>query len=130
MKTTAKVFLIIGMVLGFYAVFPLIFGVKTINRLNCARHKSQLTAWGVLSIIFVSIIGGILVLCIPQKELDKNPTPIYQPNINPNYELDNKKENKKIDYIQNIKELKELYDCGAINEQEYQKLKAEMLSNN
>ena len=39
MKTAAKVFLIIGMILGFYLIFPIVLGSITIRKINEAKSK-------------------------------------------------------------------------------------------
>lgn len=65
MKTAAKVFIIIGMITGFYLILPIIFGAIALSKLN----KNQLTTgWKVVVLIFVSVIGGILLLCLPKEE--------------------------------------------------------------
>ena len=72
MKTCAKVFLIIGMCLTFYLVLPLIFGIITIKKLDTVLTRGEIIPWGVLSIIFVSQIGGILVLCMSDDHFREN----------------------------------------------------------
>ncbi len=91
MKTAAKVLLIIGMVLTslsqlwvtvcllfvyfigiLYAPVALIltalaivFGVISYKKLNQATCRAEFpTVWGVLSIIFVSLPAGIIMLCM------------------------------------------------------------------
>lgn len=69
MKTAAKVFIIIGMIVGCWTILPLIFGGITLSKLKKAQSKSELVAWGVLDIFFCSLIGGILVLCLKDEDL-------------------------------------------------------------
>ncbi len=69
MKTAAKVFIIIGMIVGCWAILPLIFGGITLSKLKKAQSKSELVAWGVLDLFFCSLIGGILVLCLKDEDL-------------------------------------------------------------
>ena len=91
MRTTAKVFLIIGMIVGplsqFWSTICLLFvygigilympfaialsalaitfGVISLKKLKNATCRAELpTTWGVLSLIFVSIPAGILMLCM------------------------------------------------------------------
>ena len=71
MKTAAKVFIIIGMIVGCWTILPLIFGGITLSKLKKAQSKSERVAWGVLDIFFCSFIGGILVLCIKDEDLAK-----------------------------------------------------------
>ncbi len=69
MKTVAKVFIIIGMVLSFWAILPLIFGFLALGKLNNATQKSDVAPlWAILTIIFVSPLAGILMFFIPDEE--------------------------------------------------------------
>lgn len=72
MKTAAKVFIILSMIVGFWMILPLIFGGITLSKLNSAQSKSELVVWGVLDIFFCGLIGGILVLCLSDEDLKKN----------------------------------------------------------
>ena len=72
MKTCAKVFLIIGMCLTFYLILPIVFGVITIKKLDTVLIRGEIIPWGVLSIIFVSQVGGILVLCMSDDHFREN----------------------------------------------------------
>ena len=126
MKKAAKVFLIIGMVLSFYIVISIVFGIITIKRINRAHEKSELVGWGVVSILFVSVLGGIFTLCIRQEELDSNPALYYKAAGECKDSIPTK-QNNELDYIGNIKQLKELLDSGAITQAEYDELKAEQL---
>ena len=76
MKTVAKVFIIIGMVLGFYMIYPIILGYFALKNLKTATKADDLRVWGILTIIFVSTLGGIFMLLIKDEELAENiPTP-------------------------------------------------------
>ena len=65
MKTAAKVFIIIGMVFGFYSILPLIFGFIALSKM---KKNQMTTGWKVCTLIFVNIIAGILLLCMPKEE--------------------------------------------------------------
>ncbi|MEE1025338.1 MAG: hypothetical protein U0L48_09795 [Acutalibacteraceae bacterium] len=60
MKTAAKVFIIIGMICGFWWVLPLVFGIIVLVKM---KNDQLTTGWKVVTLIFVSLIGGILLLC-------------------------------------------------------------------
>ncbi len=60
MKKVAKIFIIIGMICGFWCILPLIFGFRTLKRINA---NTLTTGDKVLTLIFVNTIGGILLLC-------------------------------------------------------------------
>ena len=113
MKTAAKVFLIIGMVLQFYFVLPIIFGAITISKINNARYKSELTGWGVVSIIFVSVLGGIFTLCIPGYEFSHKPQYTSTSSSSSSTSSSNSTTFKK------LADLKSLYDDGIIDEATY-----------
>ena len=68
MKTAAKVFIIIGMVLQFYLIFPLIIGILALKKINNATSKSELTGWAIATILLNSPLGGIFMLLIPESE--------------------------------------------------------------
>ncbi len=64
METIAKVFIIIGMIVGFWSILPLIFGGIALSKMK----KGELTAgWKVCVLLFVNIIAGILLLCMPNE---------------------------------------------------------------
>jgi hypothetical protein len=105
MKKAAKVFIIIGMVLGFYAIVPIIVGILALKKLNEASRAQELETLGILTIIFCSVLGGILMLCVKDDDLSASAP----------------------DYIQNIKDLNELYKGGSLTKEEYETLKAEQL---
>lgn len=63
MKTAAKVFIIIGMIIGAIGILPLIFGGITLSKMKQATCKSDITTWAILTLLFCSLIGGILLLC-------------------------------------------------------------------
>lgn len=71
MKTLTKVVLILNMVFGFWAIFPLIFGGITLSKLEHATRKDDLVVWGVLDLFFCSLLSGILVLCLQESDLKK-----------------------------------------------------------
>ncbi len=60
MKAAAKVFIIIGIILGFWSILPLIFGIIALNKI---KKNEMTTGWKVVTLLFVSPIAGILLLC-------------------------------------------------------------------
>ena len=68
MKTAAKVFIIIGMIVGFWMILPLIFGGITLSKMKTATSKSDLTVWAILTLLFCNMIGGILLLCCKDED--------------------------------------------------------------
>lgn len=68
MKTAAKIFTIIGMVFGFWAILPLVFGILSLKKMNEATCKKDLTTMAVLNLLFCNMIGGILMLCLKDED--------------------------------------------------------------
>ena len=117
MKKAAKVFLILGMVLTFYLIFPVVLGCITINKINDAKSTEELKKWGVLSIIFVSVLGGIFTLCIRDYELANYKVKLTSKT---GYETED-------DPSEKLVELKSLLDEGIIDEQTYQEKRKKYL---
>ena len=69
MKTAAKVFIILGMICGFWAILPLIFGIIALKKLKTATTKDELTTTAILTLLFCNLIGGILMLCLKDEDL-------------------------------------------------------------
>ncbi len=69
MKTAAKVFIILGMICGFWTILPLIFGIIALKKLKTATKKEELTTSAVLTLLFCNLIGGILMLCLKDEDL-------------------------------------------------------------
>ena len=79
MKKAAKIFLIIGIIAGFWTIVCPIIGIKTVKRINTATSKAELKALGICSIIFVNVLGGIFTLCIPEEALKANAPAVEAP---------------------------------------------------
>ncbi len=65
MKTVAKVFIIIGMIVGCWTILPLIFGFIALNKL---KKNEMTTGWKIVTLLFVNLIAGILLLCMSDEE--------------------------------------------------------------
>jgi hypothetical protein len=65
MKTAAKVFIIIGMIVGFWYVLPLIFGIIALNKMKKGKPS---VGFSVCVLIFCSLLGGIFLLCSKEEE--------------------------------------------------------------
>ena len=73
MKTAAKVFIILGMVLQCFLIFPLIVGFIALKKLKNAKSKSELTVIAIVTLLLCNTIGGILMLCLPESEFATAP---------------------------------------------------------
>lgn len=69
MKTAAKVFIIIGMIFGCWYILPLIFGFIALSKM---KNNQMTTGWKICVLLFVNIIAGILLLCMPNEETASN----------------------------------------------------------
>lgn len=69
MKTVAKVFIILSMVVGFWMIFPLVVGIIALNKLNSAKSASELVTIGIFTLLFCNVIAGILMLCMTDEQL-------------------------------------------------------------
>ena len=65
MKTLAKVFIIIGMVLQFWMIVPLIFGFVTLKKMKTEKPSIVLS---VLDIFFISPLAGLFLLLSKPEE--------------------------------------------------------------
>lgn len=84
MKTAAQVFIIIGMVCGFWVILPLIFGGIALSQMSKGQRPS--TGISVCVLLFCNIIGGILLLCAKDEDFYKPGTNNgYNPNMNNGY---------------------------------------------
>lgn len=59
MKTAAKIFIIIGMVVGFWMILPLIFGGIALSQM---KTKKPSLAMSICVLIFCSVLGGVFLL--------------------------------------------------------------------
>ena len=59
MKQVAKVFIIISMIVGIFAIYPTILGAIALNKM---KEGPLSTGWKVVILLFVNTISGILLL--------------------------------------------------------------------
>ena len=60
MKKAIRIQVIVGMIVGCWTILPLIFGPIVLKKM---KNGELTTGWKVMTIIFVSVIAGILMLC-------------------------------------------------------------------
>lgn len=65
MKTLAKVFIIIGMVCGFWAVLPLVFGIIALNKM---KKEKPSTGLSICVLLFCNLLGGLFLLLSKPEE--------------------------------------------------------------
>ena len=127
MKTAAKVLLIIGMVCTFYLIYPIILGIYAYKMIDNAKKKEDLMLWGILSIFFVSTLGGVFMLLIPDNEMNYEYVDMSSSD-NTSYGKPEEKKEEEKDVVDKLKELKDLLDSGAISSEEYDKIKNDLLN--
>ena len=115
MKKAAKVFIILGMVIRFYMIYPLVIGSLALKKIDNAKDTSELTVWGVVCLFLVSILGGLFTICIKQEELGPKPvTNTYADVEVPEPSPDDD------DTIRQLKLLKASYLRGQIDRKTYE----------
>ena len=114
MKTAAKVFIIIGMVFGFYLIFPLVIGILALKKLDEAKTKDELILMGILTLILCSLLGGLFMLLVKEEDLAGNVQPAAPQSNN-----EQKEEPKTGSMEEELKKLSDLKDKNLITEEEY-----------
>lgn len=96
---------------GAISLIIAIFAYKHFMEAQCASDIK--TSWKIITLIFVGLVEGILMFCIKDEHF-----PGYIP---PQTVTENGD-----DYMTQFAKLKELYDMGAITEEEYKRLKNDL----
>ena len=65
MKTAAKIFIIIGMIVGFWTILPLVFGIIALKQMKTQKPSTGIC---VCVLLFCSLLGGIFLLCSKDEE--------------------------------------------------------------
>lgn len=69
MKTAAKVFIVIGLILRFCLIFPIVLGAIALKKLKASKKKEDFgTGWAVTVLILVGIVAGILLLVMKDED--------------------------------------------------------------
>lgn len=129
MKTAAKVFIIMGMIFGCIAILPLIFGGIGLSKINSAKDRSELVGMGVCVLLFCSLLGGIFMLCIPNEQLagagvgtgEQNQQVVVDVHPTQTKQSDD-------DATEKLAKLKNLKDSGAISDEEFERMKKDILA--
>lgn len=116
MKTAAKVFIIIGIVTGFWLIVPLIVGIIALKKLESASSHSELVGIGVVTLIFCSLLGGLFMLLVKDEDLN---------NIVPEVKISESKEDDSI--VDKIQKLSELKKDGTISDAEFEEVKKSVI---
>jgi hypothetical protein len=133
-----KEILIGGFIDLFSAIFrlaPISLAVVINKKLDRVFSKSELLIWSILCLLFVNVISGVLMLIIPEDQVNPN---FYKPSkfkFKKEKETVIKFEGKKSEPVDNSKEieqqlanLKALYEKGGISLEEYEEVKNSLIS--
>lgn len=69
MKTAAKVFIVFGMIFGFYLIFPIVVGAIAFKKLNNATTIKEVHSFGIVTLFFCSFLGGIFMIATDETDL-------------------------------------------------------------
>ena len=131
MKTAAKVFIILGMIFGCIAILPLIFGGIGLSKINSAKDRSELVGMGVCVLLFCSLLGGIFMLCIPNEQLAGADAGAGAGAQNQQVVVDvhpTQTKQSDDDTTEKLAKLKNLKDSGAISDEEFERMKKDILA--
>ncbi len=73
MKTAAKIFIIVGMICGFWTVLPIIFGAIALKKMKAGKPT---VGFSVCVLLFCSTLGGIFLLCSKESEYASVEAPV------------------------------------------------------
>ena len=68
MRTAAKVFIWIGMIFGFYLIFPIIVGVFALKKLDGSTDLKEIHNFGIVTLFFCNFLGGLFMIAIDEKD--------------------------------------------------------------
>ena len=111
MKKITKILIIVGMVVSWFLIYPVVLGICAIKKLETAKFKNDLVGWAVITLVFVNPVAGILMLTLRDEDLGSEDDLYYMESSKPtNFALE------KLDNIEKIYQLKEQ---GLISEEEF-----------
>jgi len=126
MKTAARVFIILGMVCGFWMIVPLIVGAIALGKLSSAKSKDELLGVSICTLLFCSVLGGVFMLCLSDSEFEGAKT---EPKTDTNVTITTVNEPKASaeDVTVKLEKLNKLRQNGVITEEEYEAKKKELI---
>jgi hypothetical protein len=69
MKQAAKIFIWLSIVLGFWVILPVVFGLPALKKLDTSKTTAELGSSPILVLLFVNVIAGILMLVMKDADL-------------------------------------------------------------
>lgn len=104
-----------------YLITAIIIDITAIRKLDKVTKNSDLTAIGILSLIFGNLLGGIFILCVSNKDLSENRLNSNTEDLSDTIKIkdppDISAEADK--YFEELNDLKYLLDNGLITKEEY-----------
>lgn len=110
MKIGCRIFILIGMVLGLFLVFPFVVGIIALIKLEQVKDKNELFHIGIITLLFCSLFGGILLLLISNEQLGIS------------------RSNKNSEEYECLMSIKKLYECNIIDEKTYEEKKKKYIA--
>ena len=80
MKSAAKVFIWIGMIIQCVLIYPIIIGFLALRKIESATSKNELQSIGIITTLFCSLLGGVFMLCLNENDLSSTPNLSSSPN--------------------------------------------------
>lgn len=123
-----EVLMISGIITAIFGVVQLALSFAALKHFNAAQCASDIkTGWKVVTLLFVNLVAGILMFCLKDEHFDGyysyssssegDYSPSSQPSAAP-------AASGNLDELSTrLAKLKELYDSGAITQEEYDKQK-------
>lgn len=72
MKKAAKIFIVIGIILGFPLIIPLVEGIIALKKIDTATCKADIKITAIHTLLLCNIVGGILMFCLSEEDLLEN----------------------------------------------------------
>lgn len=125
----------IDLVSAIFKLAPISLAIVINKKLDRVFSKNELLTWSILCLLFVNVISGVLMLIIPEDQVNPN---FYKPS---KFKFKKEKE-EKIKYVakeekvidnskeieQQLANLKALYEKGSISLEEYEEVKNSLIS--
>lgn len=71
MIKASKILIWVGMIIQFYLIYPIFVGWFALKKIDEAASRDDLQTMGIITAVFCSALGGVLMLCIKDEELNE-----------------------------------------------------------
>ncbi len=124
MKTCVKVLIWVGMIIQFYMIYPIVFGILALKKLDSFKDRDELIKYSVLTMVFCSLAGGIVMLFMNE---EKKPS---TNNDNTNKEVVEGEATiqNTLTMEEELLNAKRLFEEGTISEADYNEIKSKIIN--